>query len=117
MLYMVRFIGHVVENKRLDGFPKQIYSDFFFECKDQEELRGSIKKMYQIFIAQDGMIVPKDASAIQEEVNFEYDKSMFVPLSTLVYITTETKKVTGSFPILTEDGSLQLLDGTKARIQ
>jgi hypothetical protein len=114
MEYMVRFIGHIDENKRPDDFPKEIYSDVFYEVNDLKSLRDSIKQMYQIFAAQQCMLVPKDQNVIQnDESRFNYDTLMYVPLHMITRITTDSKRLSGEVPTIDENGQAKLKDGTK----
>ena len=114
MEYMVRFTGFVDELKRPDGFPRELHSDVFFEVKTGTELRDQIKKMYQVFAAQQCMLVPKDQDAILlDESRFDYDTLMYVPLHMITKITTISKRLTGEVPTIDPDGHPMYSDGSK----
>lgn len=114
MEYMVRFTGYIDEQKRPLDFPSEIYSDVFFDVQNTTELRDSIKKMYQIFAAQQCMLVPEDQNAIQnDESRFNYDSLMYVPMHMLTKITTDSKRLSSEVPTIGEDGQPKLKDGTK----
>lgn len=115
MEYMVRFTGYIEENKRPDGFPTEVHSDVFFDVKTAMELRDSIKKMYQIFAAQQCMLVPRDQDAILlDESRFDYDTLMYIPMHMITRITTDSKRLTGEVPKIDEDGHPMYSDGSKA---
>ena len=114
MEYMVRFTGHIDENKRPDGFAYEVYSDIFFDAKSPTELRDNIKSMYKIFAAQQCMLVPSNPDAIQnDESRFDYDSLIYVPMHMLTSISTKTKMLSGGVPKVNQDGHPELSDGTK----
>jgi hypothetical protein len=113
MEHMVRFTGYIDEKRRPAGFPKEVYSDIFFDVKTAAELKNAIKSMYTVFVTQQCMLVPKDNDAIQEEEsNFNYDSLILVPISMLTHIGTTTRVLAGEIPTIV-NGHLQLLDGSK----
>lgn len=114
MQSMVRFVAHVDEIRRPPGFPTKVYFDTFHDDADRINIKDFIKSVYQIFVAQNCIITPKDSAAIQDEQNFNYDKMMFVSLGMITHITTETKRLVTPIPTADEYGNLQLLDGKKA---
>ena len=112
MEHMVRFTAYIDETKRPKDFPKLVYSDLFFNVKSNSELKGYIKSMYQIFMAQQCLLVPKTAEVETVEEEFNYDDHMLVPMHMVTHIHTDTKKIIGEIPGIDDDGNPKLLDGT-----
>lgn len=114
MEYMVRFTGHIDENKRPDGFAYEVYSDIFFDAKTLMELRDKIKSIYKIFAAQQCMLVPANPDAIQnDESRFDYDSLIYVPIHMITSISTTTKMLSGNVPTTGEGGVYESKNGVK----
>jgi hypothetical protein len=113
--YFVRFIGHLDETRRPAGFPDEVYADFTWQVENEMELRYNINEMSKVFVGQHCMIVPKEASQIEDPARPKFDSRILVPIHMLTHISTETKKIIGDMPTTGTDGTPQLIDGTKVR--
>ena len=117
MDYMVRFVGHVDERKRPEGFPREIYSDIFCRVKNEQELKVAINEQSKVYIVQQCMVVPKEPGRMESLAKPEFDTRMLVPLHLITHITTITTKIVGEIPEINLDGAAAFADGTKATIQ
>ena len=117
MDFLIRFCGHIDETRRPEGFPAAVYADVFARVGSDKDLRSIINDQCTVFIKQQCMIVPKDPGGLENLKYTTFDSRVLVPLHMITHLTTETKKITGEIPDLDEDGTLQLLDGTKPSIQ
>ena len=115
--YSIRFIGHMDEMKRPDGFPKEIHFDMFARVNNEEDLREAINEYAKTLIKQQCMIVPADHSEIEDKTKMKFDSKIMVPMSSLVYISTQTKRIDGEIPGVGLAGELQLSDGSKVSLQ
>lgn len=115
MYYFVRFIGHINEEIRPENFPKEVYADFVWGVKDEQELRYNINEMQKVFVGQRSMIVAKNPTAIEVPGKPELDSRILIPMHMLSHISTKTKEVIGEIPIIGTDGTSQLIDGTRVK--
>ncbi len=116
--FLVRFIGHIDETRRPDGFPKQIYSDMVCRVNGEAELKDMINGRCQQLIHDQFMIVPKDVTAESSIVKKAVrDDRMMVTMHLITHITTQTKQIVGEVPTVDENGNLSMSDGSKAVIQ
>lgn len=93
MDYMLTFVGHIVESKRLSGFPQEIAYEMFARVDNLEGLRKLTNDTLAMFIRGRGMIVFEDPQAMREQ-KFEPDSQIFVPMHMISHITTKTKALT-----------------------
>jgi hypothetical protein len=117
MDYMIRFVGHIVERSRPDGFPKEIYSDLYVRADNPSGLKAAINQHCQVFINEGCMIVPKNPDEVEESVNVKYDSRIIVPWHMIAYISTITKRIIGEIPQLNEQNKPEVSDGSKVQIQ
>ena|ERR1700733_11808795 len=119
MDYYVRFIGHIDETRRPDGFPKEIYSDLYVRANDPAGLRNAINQQAQVFINERCMIVPRNPEVIEEFAgqNVPPDSRMIVGWHMITHITTITKRIIGEIPQLDENNKPHVSDGSKVNIQ
>lgn len=108
MDYIVKFIGHIVESKRPYGFPSVIENSMIVRVNTIEELRIHTDAQMRAFIEFQGMSVPKNQNkhivhAEPGEATEEIlDTRIFVPFSSIAYISTETKRLTNPMMELSE---------------
>lgn len=115
MDFYVRFTGHVNDRIRPEGFPREIYADFIWKVENEAELRYNINEMCKVFVGQHSMIVPRDPSGIEVPGKPTLDSRILVPIGMLSHISTTTKKIIGEMPMLSADGTAQLIDGTRIK--
>ena len=119
MDYLVRFIGHINEKSRPDGFPKEVYSDLYVRAGSDAGLRKAINEQSMVFIRDNCMIVPKNPEKIEDAFRPSLDSRMIIPWHMITHLTTVTKPIVGGLPELNRDGGdegLEFSDGTE-RIQ
>lgn len=112
MFYYVRFTGHVNEEIRPENFPKEIFADFIWNVKDEDELRYNINEMSKVFVGQHCMICPRDPGGVEVPGKPTLDSRILVPLHMLSHISTKTKEIIGEIPTVGVDGTAQLINGT-----
>lgn len=117
MDYMVRFVGHIDETRRPDGFPKKVYSDLYVRAGNDAGLRKAINEQSKVFIQDNCMIVPRDPEKIEDASRPSLDSRMIIPWHMIVCLTTVTKIITGELPELNGGGTPQFSDGSEPVIQ
>jgi hypothetical protein len=119
MDYLVRFVGHIDETRRPDGFPKAVYSDLYVRADNPSGLKSAINEQAVVYIRDGCMIVPRNPDAIEEFAGASVppDSRMIVPLHMFTHLTTITKRITGEIPQLDADNKPQVTDGSKVVIQ
>lgn len=115
--WCVRFIGHIDETRRPEGFPKEVYSDLLVRADDSRGLKLAINSQAQVFIEENCMIVPKDPGSLEDIGAPADDSRMIVCWHLITHITTETKRIIGEIPQLDDNNSPLLQDGTKPSVQ
>jgi hypothetical protein len=115
--YSIRFIGHIDETRRPIRFPKEIYFDLYVRAENSQALKAAINAQAQVFINENCMIVPKNPSALESFSNPATDSRMIVGWHMITHITTETKRIVGEIPQLSQDNRVLYTDGTKPSIQ
>jgi hypothetical protein len=113
--FFVRFTGHVNEVLRPENFPKEVYADFIWNVKDENELRYNINEMSKVFVGQHCIVAPRNPQGVEVPGKPELDSRILVPLHMLSHISTKTKEIIGEIPTVGTDGTAQLIDGTKVR--
>lgn len=95
--YVVRIIGHVIENRRPEGFPKQVVHTMFLQPDSIKQLNETVNEQVNIFLQVGGMIALKNPAEMQEMNTMGQvlglDKFMFVPMTMLSYMETITNVV------------------------
>ncbi len=115
--YRVRFIGHIDDRKRPEGFPREVYSDIFCRVKNEQELKAAINEQSKVFILQQCMVVPKGDVLVEDMSKVRFDTRMMVMMHMITHIDTITTKIIGEIPEVGEDGTPQMMDGTKVNLQ
>lgn len=100
MKYLVRFVGHVIEQNRPEGFPQEVWTDINVETTDMREIQKVINSFLSIMVRQRGMVVDKEGrirSAQQplkpDSTMKDFDTRVFVPYHMLSYIETVTRLI------------------------
>jgi hypothetical protein len=104
--YLVRFLGHVIEIKRPDGFPQVVWFDKIFRVPNRVTLEGEInKEATTIIMRQRGMVVTKNQNPghVQTGDDVSFENRIFVPMEMLAYVECEVTDITGETPNF-EDG-------------
>lgn len=103
--YRVRFIGGIVENKRPDGFPQEIFYDVFVrQTPEGDEVRTVTNNEAGTIAKYQGMTVLVDPNAMQEPSKKKYDVKIFVPLHMITHIRTETTMLVSDVPDVGDEG-------------
>lgn len=96
--YLVKFIGHLIEWNRPNGFPTEVVFSNVIQA-DDEYLKKYINYQAAIFIQQHGMVVPKPGVPEEQGTNKSVlDGRVFIPMTNIAYIETETKLLTTNMP-------------------
>jgi hypothetical protein len=78
--FFTRYAAKVVENKRPDGFPREIYVDETYEdIQSQEQLQDIVNKRFRAMVMSAGLVVMKDHDGTIDASIITFDKRMFVP--------------------------------------
>lgn len=100
MDYLVKFIGHMREDVRPSGFPYQVENSMIVRADTIGNLIREIEKQAQVFLTIQGMVAQKDDTkpmVIQQqgsETEELLDKRIFIPMSSISYMETVTKRLT-----------------------
>jgi hypothetical protein len=86
--YAVKFIGHIVENKRPDGFPREISSFGTYHAKDNRELAAVINEEVSQILRNGGIFVQLDPTEIIDVKKLNAEGRIFVPMHMITYIST-----------------------------
>ena len=92
--FTVKFIGHINERTRSEGFPRDIFAIGTYRVKDNKEIANVINNELMAFIGMQGMIVQLDPSQTVDLNKLNTDGRVFVPMSQIAFIRTEVSNMT-----------------------
>lgn len=97
MKFIVRFVAHLIEEKRPGGFPSKVHTDINVQTDSRDVLKKAINDFLAVMVMQRGMVIdkPQDFSSY-EGLKPDYkdlDSRIFVPYHMFAYIETVTKLV------------------------
>jgi hypothetical protein len=94
--YKIRFVGHISEAVRPEGFPREIYYDLLFrEQDDGITVRDITNQQMAYWVKIQGMTVLKDHTP---KLSNDIDVTMFVPMSMISFIDTQTSRLAAPIP-------------------
>ena len=104
--FTVRFIGHINERTRSEGFPEDIVAIGTYRVDTNKEIAGVINNELMAFIHQvKGMIVQLDPAQTADMSKLNTEGRVFVPMHQIAYIRTEIS-IMSPMPTLVETGAL-----------
>lgn len=95
--YIVKVIGHIARHAKTPELPDRIELDVIFRTEDLTGLKNGVNEQLINIIKNHGMIVPVDPERVPSG-KFEPDSHMYVPLSSIAYVTTKTTKCVQPIP-------------------
>lgn len=98
MDYYVSFIGHILEEKRQKGWPREITHDVIIRSDSFDGLKELINKEMWSILVQQGMIIN---NMPQEMINDNIEtlsRRVYIHLHMISHITTKIVKLAGEVP-------------------
>lgn len=96
--YSISFIGHLVESKRPDGFPKTVSFTVVIEVNGNDALKQALMFWSDYIRKISGMFVPIDNSKFVETNTFVPDQEIFIPMHMFAFIETKTRRLAANVP-------------------
>lgn len=94
--YHIKFIGHIIEEFRPEGFPKQVTFDLFVDVANTEFLKKVTNDTFNQIRHTGGMVIVKPGTI--PTPHFQPDKQFFVPMHMISWLETETKILASPIP-------------------
>ncbi len=112
MQFMVRFVGHIIEEKRPSGFPKEVFTDITVNTQSRDGLKESVNDFLVLLIKQCGMVVEKPEAIARRQATGDglkpdfkdLDNKIFVPYHMMSYLETISKLVSAKVETGEEEG-------------
>lgn len=115
--FFIRFTGHINERIRPEEFPKEIYVDYIVQDVSDEQVKNLVQMYMEQFVKQNGMVVKRNHSEMEDETTLVFDKKMYVPMPIIAFITAEVSILADLMPQEISDGKVQLGDGKEMPLQ
>jgi hypothetical protein len=104
--FTVRFIGHIDELRRPEGFPHEVTAIGTYRADDNKGIADIVNNELMAFVHQiNGMIVQLDPAQIVDLSKVNVKGRYYVPMSMISYIRTEIVNMT-KMPELVDTGIL-----------
>ncbi len=101
--FLVKFIGHIDESRRPEGFQRDIVAIGTYRVENNQEIANEINKELMAFIGMQGMIVQIDPSSVIDMSKLNIEGRIFVPMSMISYIKVEVINMT-AMPSIVDTG-------------
>lgn len=115
--FFVRFIGHVNERIRPEGFPREIYVDYVLQEVTDEQLKNMVQAYMDQFVKQNGMVAKINHSETEDETRLSFNKKMFVPMFMIAFIDISVSIIADLLPQEVTEGKVQLGEGKEIPLQ
>ena len=130
MEYLVKIIGRLVESTRpyklvwntevekfdkIYELPERIMQVYTVKTGDKKELSQFIEHHTIPIIQMQGMLA-KDDPTQDDMTQFKADRK-WIPMHMIAYLVAEVTELTGSSPVLDENGKLRTEDGKEIVLQ
>lgn len=97
--YIVKFLGHLIEVYRPEGFPKVVHHDVMVRADSLEGLQAAInEETSNIYIKRKCFIVPKDPDDIESVGKVKIDSRVLIPFHMISHLETHTTKLASDVP-------------------
>jgi hypothetical protein len=107
--YFVRFIAHIDERKRPEGFPREIYVDETYEnVEGAQQVRQMANQRFLQLAMSNGLVSLKKQETMEQEL-VTFDKRVYVPWHMITHMhmkvtqLVEVSDVKAPDPIAPED--------------
>ena len=106
MEFTIKFIGHLNERTKPEGFPAEVNVIGTYRVDNNKEIAGIIQNELMAFIHQiQGMIVQTDPAQTVDLSKLNVSDRFYIPMSQISYIRAEVNNMT-AMPSLVETGDL-----------
>lgn len=105
--YTAKFIAHIDERKRPEGFPRTVYCVGTYFANSNAQLAELINSEITTIIQNQGMMISTDPEATIDlrSVLANISKRVFIPIHMISHIRTELKQM-ANMPIQVDTGVL-----------
>lgn len=106
--YMVEFLIYL-NGEMPYQWSNPVIHQFVFSVASFAGLKKAVNEMFLAFVQQQGVVILKETTDLLADDTKTMDLRCFVPMTSILYITTRTKQIASSVaPVIATDGS-QLL--------
>lgn len=106
MDYSVRFIGHVIETRKPQGWPATIENSVIFRADDKGQVFSYLNEVGKKIRIDQGIVANLDLPN-QEKSDVGFGNGKFIPMHMLTHISFSVRLVSGEMPDETDQGVLR----------
>ena len=92
--YLFEFTAHIVEDKRPEGFPRQVFiREQYVDLPDSESVKTLYNSRVKSLVTNPGIVVFIDDKAIID-TELSFDQRVFIPWHMISYLHGRAKQLT-----------------------